>query len=277
MQESPNGSGSSTNSVPLKTERVLDGLCHDMRKAGYEGFMTSRVKDLVDELQQRGVRGIDAFVRRLSERLANREEYLDILKEGRFAKILARNGFKQIEIEYVRKGPDIKAKYNRRTVYFEITRKRENEEDFVIRQPNVAAFISPYRTENIIDTIQEKSKQLRIGELNIVVVWSDTATLGRLQIEEAIRAIQQEISCDPEKYRRISGILFTDGVDTERMKQFNLFTNDNAYKRLPSRLANKVEFMIEEDRRRLRREYDDLAAAMGRLLGNRRQRDRKGC
>jgi hypothetical protein len=120
----------------------------------------------VNELQQRGVQALDRFVRKLSDNLRNKdngedyyESYLDFRKEGRFAKILARNGFKQIEIECAKKGADVKARYDRRIVYFEITRKRENEEDKAIHQSkDGVGWILPYRIDNLRSTIQGKSR-----------------------------------------------------------------------------------------------------------------------
>jgi hypothetical protein len=237
-----------------------------MHQAGCEEFKINRVIELVNELQQRDVRGIDKFLKILSQRLSNdEEEYFDILREGRFAKILARNGFKQIEIEYVKKGPDVKAHYNSHTVYFEITRKRENKEDEAIHlSKDGVGWISPYRLENILSTIQSKLGQLQDGELNIVVLWSDTISLDNRDFEETTTWIQQKIDSAPEAYGRMSGILFTTGVSHPNgtPKQFHLFSNDKADARLPNRLASKLQSMTEEDPRKLQKEYEDLAAAM---------------
>jgi len=237
--------------------------------------MIRLVTELMNELQGRDVKGLDSFMRKLSNNLGNKdngegyyESYLDILKEGRLARILARNGFKQIEIEYAKKGPDVKARYNRLTVYFEITRKRENEEDRAIHQSkDGVGWISPYRLENILSTIQGKLGQLKNGELNIVVLWSDTVSFDNREFDEAIQGIQQEIETAPEAYRKLSGVLFTSGVSYNYgiPKQFHLFINDKADVRLPNRLASKLQYMTEEDPRKLHRDYEGLVAAMKRL------------
>ena len=240
-----------------------------MHQAGYSDYMISRAVEIVNELQQRGVQGLGKFVGKLSKRLGNKEEYLDILKEGRFARTLARNRFKQIEIEHTKKGPDVKASYNRRTVYFEITRKRENEEDDAIHQSkDGVGWISPYRLENILSTIQGKLRQLVDGQLNIVVIWGDTVSLNRRDFQEAVEYIQQEIDSAPEIYRRMSGILFTTGgvsYSYGTPKQFHPFSNDKADVRLPNRLASKLQSMTEEDPEKLRRGYEGRVAAMKRL------------
>ena len=245
---------------------AIKGLRYNMHQAGYQDFKITSLEDLVKELSQNGVRGIDKFLKILSQRLSNdEEEYFDILREGRFTQILVRNGFKQVAIEHSQKGPDVKATYNRRTVYFEITRKRENEEDRAIHQSKEGVgWISPYRLENILSTIQDELRQLEDGELNIVVIWGDTITLSRHLIEKAIDYIQQEIKVDPNRYSKLSGVLFTIGryydTKTNRIKQFNLFKNDKAQKQLPSRLANKLERMTDEDNKNLLRDHEDLAA-----------------
>jgi len=254
------------------TQLILNRLRDKMHQAGYSDYMISRAVELVNELHQRGVQGLDRFVRKLSDNLGNKdngedyyESYLDILKEGRFAQILVRNGFKQVAIEYSQKGPDIKAAYNKRTVHFEITRKRENEEDDAIHQSKKGVgWISPYRIDNLRSTIQEEKGQLISGELNIVVLWSDTITVGHHQIEWAVEDIRREIEDDPDKYRKMSGILFTSGVSYPNgtPKQFLLFRNDKGDARLPNRLANKLQSMTEEDPRKLKGGHEDLAAAM---------------
>ena len=88
-------------------EDRLDKLSKRMAKSGYNGYMVERVKELVGELQQREVYCVDRFVQKLLYRLDDKEEYLDILMEGRFAIILARNGFSKIFIEYCEEGPDL--------------------------------------------------------------------------------------------------------------------------------------------------------------------------
>jgi len=244
----------------------LNGLCEKMRQAGYEEFKIDRVIKIISELQKRAVGGLDKLLKILSQRLSNKEEYSDILREGRFARILARNGFKQIEIEYAKKATDVKATYNRRTVYFEITRKRENEEDNAIHQSKEGVgWILPYRVENLLSTIQGKLRQLKDRELNIVVLWSDTVSLNNREFEETIKCIQQEIDTAPQIYRRMSGILFTTGgvsYSYGTPKQFHPFSNDKADVRLPNRLASKLQSMTEEDPRKLHKEYEGLVAAM---------------
>jgi hypothetical protein len=58
---------------------------------------------------QRDIKGLGKFVQRLIDNTGDKEAYLDILMEGRFAKILSRNSFSDIQIEFADKGPDIKA------------------------------------------------------------------------------------------------------------------------------------------------------------------------
>ena len=250
------------------TQLNLNKLCDKMRQAGYSDYMISQAVELVNELQQMGVQGLDKFVRKLSYNLGNKDNgedyyasYSDFRKEGLFARILGRNAFKQIEIEYTNKGPDVKARYNRRTVCFEITRKRENKEDKRISIEG-GGFIKPYKTNNVISTIQDKIRQLESDELNIMVLWIDTKSINRMIVTQAIADLQQEIDRNPATYKKLSGVLFTTGINTSTLKQFTLHKNDKANKPLPNRLAAKLEIMIEENPKELRRRYTKQAAVL---------------
>ncbi|MFC1981466.1 hypothetical protein ACFLVN_04395, partial [Chloroflexota bacterium] len=223
------------------------------------------VKERINELQQRGVCCIDRFLQKLFDSAHNKEDYLDILMEGRFAIILARNKFSEIHIEYWEKGPDIKANWNRNMIYFEVTRKRPNEEDEKVQ--NTAAFVSLGSTENIISKIQGKLRQLQSDEINIVVISSDTISWNQHQLEKAFECIRQEIRDDPEKYKDLGSVLFTNGggVYTATSKQFYLFKNDVASKRIRNRLTKKLESIHEQNPKKLQKEWEDIAAAMKRL------------
>jgi len=223
------------------------------------------VKERINELQQRGVCGVDRFLQRLFDSAHNKEDYFDILMEGRFAIILARNKFSNVHIEYCERGPDLKADWNRNTVYFEVTRKRPNKEDERVR--NKAAFVSRDKAENIISKIQDKIRQLQSDELNIVVVWSDTIRWSQHELEKAFEYIKQEIKDDPEKYKDLGSVLFTNGggVDMATLRQFYLFRNDDASKPVGVRLTKKLESLQEKDIKKLQREWKEIAAAMKRL------------
>jgi len=251
-------------------------LCSKMRQAGYKKFKIERIKKLVDELQQHGVQGIDRFVQKLVERVTNEQEYFDILMEGRFALILARNGFSQIQIEYFDEGPDLKANYNRRTVYFEVTRRHSEVDEWA--KQSADALPPPDNPENIIGRIQGKMSQLRSGEVNILVFWSDTVAVLESEMREAFEYIYQEINCNPGVYGKLSGVLFTTGgVNVANLKQFYLFTNNKASKLFPIRLARKLESLCEEDRGRLQKKFDALFIAMREPCDSRAQQnnDRK--
>ena len=97
-----------------------------------------------------------------------------------------------------------------------------------------------------------------------MVIWGDTMSLSRRDFQEAVEYIQQEIDIAPERYRRMSGILFTIGVSYHNgtPKQFHLFSNGKADAILPDRLANKLKSMTEEDRSKLQKDYENRVATM---------------
>ncbi len=225
-------------------------LLKEMERLGYNSYMIERAKERIIELQKRGVQGVDKFVKKLRDRLNEKEDYLDILMEGRFAIILARNKFSNIHIEYCQEGPDLKANWNRNTVYFEVTRKRPSEDDRIIQSS--AAFVSPATTENIIDKIRVKIPQLQTNGVNIVVIWSDTITLGKPELEKAFESIRDEIKETPEEYKKLSGVLLTNGgYNSGTLKQFYLFENDNASKPLSPRLTRKLNSLHEQNLEKL--------------------------
>ena len=257
---------------PIIKER-LQRLIERIKKANYKncdvGHMAQLAEERINELQQSGVNCVERFVQRLLDRIGEKEEYLDILMEGRFAIILARNNFSDIEIEYCDEGPDLKARWNRKTAYFEVTRKRPSEDDKRFSRPGAGAYwVKPAESEDIIGKIQGKLPQLKPGEINIVVLWSDTPAWNQGVLKEAFEYIKQEITDGPNEYRNMSGVLFTEGggVNTTTLQQFYLF---KASKPLGPRLAQKLKSLHERNPKRLKREFEELAAAMRRLDGKR--------
>jgi hypothetical protein len=218
-------------------EQKLEELTKSMARTGYKAFEIRRVKELVDALQRNGVKGIHKFVQLLIARVRSRQEYLDICVEGRFAVILGRNGFSQIHMKSSQQGFDIKANYNRQTVYFEVTRRRPNEEDNW--EKSTADFATSDSAQDIISKIQGELRQFADGETNVVVYWSSTIRVSDTELADAFTYIQQEIGADSQRYQKLSGILFTDGgVNHSTLKQFYLFKNSKAAKPLGIRLTS---------------------------------------
>ena len=244
----------------------LQKLVTRMKVIGYNSYMIGRVKELVNELQQRGVYCGDRFVQKLLDRVNDKEAYLDILMEGRFAIILARNNFSNIQIEYADKGPDLKAIWNMNVVYFEVTRSRPSEDDQAVQDG--AVFVSQKRIENIKSKIQDKIPQLQSGKINVVVLWSDTVNLLPRAVAEAFGYIEQEIDDDPERYKDLSGVLFTEGggVDLAALKEYYLFENKEASKPLGPRLIRKLKSLHERDINQVQRENEELGAALIKRL-----------
>ena len=243
----------------------LQKLVEKMKELGYSVYMIGRAEERVNELQRRDVCDIAKFVQKLIDRVNDKEAYLDILMEGRFAVILARNRFSKMHIEYCEEGSDLKASWNRNTVYFEVTRRRPSGDEWA-EQPE-ASFASADKAENTISRIRGESSQLQRGEINIVVLWSDTVNLLLPDVEEAFQYIRQEIASDPEEYKYLSGILFTEGggVSYSTMKQFYLLKNDNALRPLKTRLTRKLESLHEQNLKQLQREMEELVAAFKKM------------
>ncbi len=194
--------------------------------------------------------------------------------EGRFTVILARNKFSEVHIEYCEEGPDIRANYNKQTIYFEVTRRHSEVDEWGEWAQEQGAFlVLPDSVENTISRIRGKLSQLKNNEINIVVIWSDTIRLLPPSIKEAFEYIKQEITNEPKKYNNLSGVLFTEGggIEGTTLKQFWLFENDKTLKPLGPRLAKKLDSLHERDTKQLQSEMDELAAALRRLRSKENQ------
>ena len=107
---------------------------------------------------------------------------------------------------------------------------------------------------------------MKPGEINIVVLWSNTPAWNQDVLGEAHKYIKQEICDDPNRYKDLSAILFTPGgfVNVATLEQFCLFENDKTSKRLGPRLTKKLKSLHERDLKQLQREKKELEAAFKR-------------
>ena len=252
-------------------EDKLKRLITRMEALGYNSHMIRLAKERVHELQRRGVLGVDRFLQKLIDRVNDKDAYLDILMEGRFAIILARNNFSEVHIEYSEEGPDLKAFWNRNIVCFEVTRRHSEIDEWAkVSEDNLPDFDEP---EDIISRIQRKLRQLQADEFNVIVFWSDTIAVHSHRMEEAFEYILQEINQNLGTYQDLSGLLFTEGggVSGSTLKQFSLFKNDKASKPLGTRLAGKLESLNEKDPKKWQKEFEELAAAVRRLQSKENQ------
>jgi hypothetical protein len=240
-------------------------LVNIMKELGYNDHMIRLATERIGELQRNGVKGLEIFVQKLIYRLSDKEAYLDILMEGRFAVILARNNFSNIYIEYNSEGPDLKANWNGNTIYFEVTRKHPKEDEWV--KNTEVRVIRPVPINTTVAKITCKISQLAADEINIVVFWSDTIELGIHEFEKAYNKLEYKINASPEEFKNLSGVLFTDGggVNTTTLNQFYFFKNDYAFKKIGIRLAQKLESLHERDVKIVQKEMEELSKAMQRL------------
>jgi hypothetical protein len=244
---------------------MYEELVNKMTELGYNGHMIKVAKERITELDKSGAKGLDKFVQKLMDRLSDKEAYLDILMEGRFAIILARNNFSNIYIEYNSEGPDLKANWNGNTIYFEVTRKHPKEDEWV--NNTEAKSIRPVPINTTVAKITCKIPQLVADEINIVVVWSDTIELGTHEFKEATEQLTELIKSSSDECKNLTGVLFTEGggIDTSTLKQFYFFKNDYAFKKIGIRLAKKLDSLHERDIKIVQKEMEELYKAMQRL------------
>lgn len=244
-----------------KEERVikdrLQKLAKKMKELGYHEHWARLTVEYVDQLQEKGMLAVDRLVQRLERctKGSDKREYWDVLIEGRFAVTLADNNFSGIEVEYCSKGPDIKAEWDGNTIYFEVKRKRSKVDEWEVSPEDVK--LPSGKPEDIISRIHSKLKQLKPGEINIIVLCSSTIAVDKHGVREAFKLIEQ----DPKEYEKLSGILFTNdwGIDIATMKQFDLFKNENTSKPIGPRLADKLEYMRDQSAEELQRNWQEVA------------------
>ncbi len=248
--------------------RISD-LIGEMQEANYNDYMITRARKLIYDLKDKRVNP-ERFIQRLINAVKNSsEEYIDIITEGRFALIIAKRGFSAIRLEYSDSGPDISAKWNRNVIYFEIKRIRPRQDDQKAHESVV--WIDPVEL-TIIGIIQEKMSQLLQGERNVFVIWSDTVDFLEEGMQNSWNYIRQEIDGNPGSYTKLSGILFTSGgYRFSPLKQFRLYENTVASKRLGARLCRKLENLFENNPREVVDENNRLGREIKRLLHSQKQ------
>jgi hypothetical protein len=195
--------------------------------------------EVVEELKAASVKGVGRFLSRLKS-APDDEEKLDILAQGRFALILAHNGFDSVDLEPSDERPDIVLSYEANDVFFEIRRRRPRETDFKLAETKGPLWGKQERDENVISLIKDKMPQLVPGEINIVVIWSNTVELGYPHIQEAFKSISKEI--DAGTLKKLSGLIFVDDprLDLTLPNAINLFTNEKAEKLMPQSLVDRL-------------------------------------
>jgi hypothetical protein len=237
-----------------------------MTQGGYETFRIDRIKELIGELHKSHTQGINKLIQKLSQRIADKEDYMDIFVEGQFTVTLAKNKFSKIKLECSGQGPDIEAAYNRQTICFEVRRRRPEEDEWSdLFEPND---VQPDCSQRIVSKIQDKLKQLQDGSINIVVFWSSTMKVMAGEMKTAYSYVQHEIDEDQERYHKLSGILFTEteGYDVHSLKQYYLFKNSNALRPIGIHLSKKLE-SLHSNLKEARKVKRGIEAACKRLHG----------
>lgn len=206
-----------------------------------KALIKARSEEIINEINTAQMCGIERFIHRL--RIApDDEEYLDILAQGRLALILNHNGFSCIELEPLKKGPDIRITSEGDTFYFEVKRRRPKEEDYEFAESEGASWVNFDKDNNVINLISGKLKQLLDGEINIVVIWSNTIMVGQPGIEEACKSISKEIVENTGSYAKFSGIVLVEDakIDLRLPDDIYLFINGEATRLLPKPLVRKL-------------------------------------
>jgi len=100
----------------------------------------------------------------------------------------------------------------------------------------------PDRNDNIISITADKLKQLLEDETNIVAIWSNTARVGHLEIEEACKSISKEILGNKGTHAKLCCVIFVqdEKIGLTLPDDIYLFINDQAARLLPEPLVGKL-------------------------------------
>jgi len=235
----------------------FEDIAHRMKDVGYNDYMVGRIREVLTELQRKEVKGLERFVRKLANNLNHREQYLDLVYQGRFALCLADNAFSNIRVEPFPEGvtgPDIKADCQGTPVYFEVTRRRPNEEDELWEAASaqgMGAWVDKADIRSIVSKIDDKLKQLVPSKINVVVLWSDTVTLDESEMEEAFGCLQDRAKSGQRDYIHLSAVLFTTGgITSLGPRQFFLYENVHTSNPLPSEVSSVLSNLMEPSARK---------------------------
>jgi len=238
----------------MNKAQLTEKLIEKMRVLGYKEHWINNTVDWINRLNNVRVDGVGKLIRKMLK-VNSKLECSDFIAALRFTNILARHNFKEIQLEPYASGPDIKARWNRKFMYFEVTRRRPEVDEWV---DDFDLDNLPLETpENIISKIHAKVRQLKYGEINVVVFWSDTSRVKPDEMSKAFEFIRDEIKRNPGTYNKLSGVLFTENeaINVNRLKQYYLFPNENALRPIGPRLANKLNNLLVYDRKQLERRY----------------------
>jgi len=121
------------------------------------------------------------------------------------------------------------------------------EDDQELAKSGGSVMASPVSTDSVNDIISEKLRQLQDGEINVLVIWSNTVKLGRPEIEEGFKNIRQEVKGTAVKYRKLSAImLIQDETRDLAMLGKVLFLNDSASRQLPDSIITALGCILVE-------------------------------
>jgi len=161
--------------------------------------------------------------------------------------MLIQGGFSNVQIEPFDKGPDIKASCDGCILYFEVTRRRPTEADYIIEKTKGPWWVSPEKDDTVIGKIRDELSQLINGEKNIIVVWSNTIKLGKPEVQQAFKSINEEIENNKEAFHKLSGVLLVqdEKIDLTMPEEIYFSPNNYASNQLPCWLINKLECILE--------------------------------
>jgi hypothetical protein len=170
----------------------------------YGGERAGGVRELLSDLDLLGVKGLEKFLSKLERALTSNNEFYATLREGVFARYLARNGAVPEFEPKGAKGPDLGIESGASYANLEI--KRLLDGDALVGTDDLESWyrdetdpsFEPEGVDRLADKVRgvvtDATKQLIFGEPNVIVLsdWSVSVTRGHFR--RAIESLEEEIA-----------------------------------------------------------------------------------
>lgn len=260
----------------MTTSGEINKLIARMRENKYKEKEIYYCAQLMEYLKKKKMNNLDQYQKVLIERLYNKEQYEDILTEGKIARIFLKNGFEVTYLDFDQKNiqPDLLVEGVGNQFYIKIKRYREDITtiDKLAKYNENIGLVSYGRNDTQKDyqilfrDILEKTKKFPAGKIGIVFIWSENVRIDKGDFKTCINLIsggeegykyekkyenvtlryigssERLTEEEKEQSKKLSGLLFYSKCRSSKCKRlFFFFSNPKAQTIISPDLARKLE------------------------------------
>lgn len=206
-------------------------------------------EELIKELRQLGVRGVDSWAKDLCGALGRYDDFEDFYIEGHYARKWAISGLDVQLKPHGKKGPDMQVSKEGEHIFVEVTRLREDEllAEKQREAEQCGEFIEiPITTQQIYNKILGEYHQLVRGAANAILVRSDNLVKEGFDFRKAVRCIRDEILSDAALHSRVNAIIFYDKWEVDsKGTHCCVFVNKHVVCPLPDHFLIKIATALD--------------------------------